>query len=96
MKLTESRQANASAQWIVLGTDSLGRESRQHWYAMDGAAKHLDSLVSGTVTLRLGTDREAVIARKEPNGEILYSDKYLIAMAYMVEAALRAIPQEMQ
>jgi argininosuccinate synthase len=63
---------------------------------MDSAAKNLDSLVSGTVTLRLGNDQEAVIARKEPNGEILYSDKYLLAIAYMVEAALRAVPKEMK
>lgn len=96
MKLAETQQARAAAQWIVLGTDSLGRESRQHCYAMDSAAKNLDSLVSGTVTLRLGNDQEAVIARKEPNGEILYSDKYLLAIAYMVEAALRAVPKEMK
>lgn len=96
MRLAEPREANASAQWVVLGTDSLGRESRQHWYAMDSAAKHLESLVSGTITLLLGTDREAVIARKEPNEEIMYSDKYLFAIAYMVEAALRAVPKEMK
>ncbi len=96
MKLAEPRDVNVSAQWIVLGTDNLGRESRQHWYAMDSAAKHLDSLVSGTITLLLGTDREAVIARKEANGEIFYSDKYLLAISYMVEAALRAVPKEMK
>jgi hypothetical protein len=96
VRVAGPHSARYGTQWIVKGRDKSGREAGQNWYTMEGATRQLRDLASGIIKIRLANDQEAVIGRKDESADIVYSPEYLAALAHVVEAALAAVPQEMQ